>query len=78
MKVICEKLCIDFYDVIKAASTKPFGFLPFYPGPGLGGHCIPIDPFYLKWIAKKNNVNAKFIELSAKINNSMPIYVLRK
>ncbi len=78
MKIICEKLNINFYDVIKAASTKPFGFLPFYPGPGLGGHCIPIDPFYLKWIAKKNNADAKFIELSAKINNSMPTYVLHK
>lgn len=78
MKIICEHLKIDIYDVIKAASSKPFGFLPFYPGPGLGGHCIPIDPYYLRWIAKKNNVDAKFIELSAKINNSMPFYVVEK
>ncbi len=78
MKIICEKLRINLYDVIEAASTKPFGFMPFYPGPGLGGHCIPIDPYYLKWIAKKNNVDAKFIELSAKINKSMPIYVVNK
>ncbi len=78
MKIICEKIDIDFYDVIKAASTKPFGFLPFFPGPGLGGHCIPIDPYYLKWVAEKNNVKANFIELSAKINNSMPYYVVNK
>ena len=78
MKIICEHLKINLYDVIDAASSKPFGFLPFYPGPGLGGHCIPIDPYYLKWIAKKNNVDAKFIELSAKINNSMPFYVVEK
>lgn len=78
MKIISDKLGINIYDVIDAASTKPFGFSSFYPGPGLGGHCIPIDPYYLSWIANKNNTKANFIELSAKINNSMPKYVVDK
>jgi UDP-N-acetyl-D-glucosamine dehydrogenase len=78
MKIISDKLGINIYDVIDAASTKPFGFSSFYPGPGLGGHCIPIDPYYLSWIANKNNTKANFIELSAKINNSMPKYVVNK
>tara|TARA_A100001015_G_scaffold321384_1_gene451851 strand:+ start:5603 stop:6913 length:1311 start_codon:yes stop_codon:yes gene_type:complete len=78
MKIITDKLGINIYDVINAASTKPFGFSAFYPGPGLGGHCIPIDPYYLSWIANKNNTKANFIELSAKINNSMPKYVVDK
>ena len=78
MKIISDKLGINIYDVIDAASTKPFGFSSFYPGPGLGGHCIPIDPYYLSWIANKNNIKANFIELSAKINNSMPTYVVVK
>ena len=78
MKILCNKMNLNIYDIIKAAKTKPFGFHPFYPGPGLGGHCIPIDPYYLSWIANKNNTKANFIELSAKINNSMPKYVVKK
>ena len=65
--MICDKLKIDIFEVIKAAKPKPFGFMPFYPGPGWGGHCIPVDPFYMSWIAKKHNINAEFIRLSGKI-----------
>ncbi len=78
LKVIADKMNIDIYEVIKAASTKPFGFTPYYPGPGLGGHCIPIDPFYLSWKAKEYNINTRFIELAGEINTSMPNYVLNK
>ena len=67
---------IDLYEVIEAASTKPFGFVPYYPGPGLGGHCIPIDPFYLTWKAREYGMNTKFIELAGEINTSMPGYVV--
>lgn len=76
MKIISNKMGIDIYEVIDAASTKPFGFTPYYPGPGLGGHCIPIDPFYLTWRAKQYGIDTKFIELSGKINKSMPNYVI--
>jgi UDP-N-acetyl-D-glucosamine dehydrogenase len=78
MKIICEKMGIDIYEVIHAASTKPFGFVPYFPGPGLGGHCIPIDPFYLTWKAKEYGVNTKFIELAGEINSSMPHYVISR
>ncbi len=78
MKMISDRLKIDIYEVIRAASTKPFGYVPFYPGPGLGGHCIPIDPFLLSWKAKKLNINTRFIELSGEINNYMPIYAVKK
>jgi UDP-N-acetyl-D-glucosamine dehydrogenase len=77
MKLICGKMNLNIFEIIKAASTKPFGFSPFYPGPGYGGHCIPIDPFYLSWKSKQFGYTPKFIELSAKINNSMPVYVLK-
>lgn len=78
MAVMCDKLGIDVWEVIRAASSKPFGFMPFYPGPGLGGHCIPIDPLYLSWKLKTLNYNARFIELASEINTSMPLYVIDK
>jgi UDP-N-acetyl-D-glucosamine dehydrogenase len=76
--LMCHKLGIDTWEVIDAAATKPFGFMPFYPGPGLGGHCIPIDPHYLSWKLKTLNYSARFIELAAEINSSMPGYVVNK
>ena len=76
MKIIASKMGIDIWEVINAAKTKPFGFKAFYPGPGLGGHCIPIDPFYLTWKAKEYGVNTKFIELAGEINRSMPEHVI--
>jgi UDP-N-acetyl-D-glucosamine dehydrogenase len=78
LKVLLADMSIDIWEVIKAASTKPFGFQPFYPGPGLGGHCIPIDPFYLSWKAKAIGRNAKFIELAGEINAQMPAYVVSR
>ena len=78
LKIVAEKMGIDIYEVIQAASTKPFGFTPYYPGPGLGGHCIPIDPFYLTWKAKEIGLNTRFIELAGEINRSMPAYVIDK
>ncbi|MBK9748358.1 MAG: nucleotide sugar dehydrogenase [Chloroflexi bacterium] len=78
MALICDKLGIDVWEVIRAASSKPFGFMPFYPGPGLGGHCIPIDPLYLSWKMKSLNYNARFIELASEINTSMPHHVIDK
>ena len=78
MKIIADKFDIDIFEVVDAASTKPFGFNAFYPGPGLGGHCIPVDPFYLSWKAKEYGYNAKFIELSGEINREMPRYILEK
>lgn len=78
MALMCDKLGIDVWEVIRAAATKPFGFMPFYPGPGLGGHCIPIDPLYLSWKLKTLNYNARFIELASEINTSMPLYVVDK
>ena len=76
--IICDKLDIDVWEVIDAAASKPFGFMPFYPGPGLGGHCIPIDPLYLSWKLKSFNYNARFIELASEINTHMPEYVTTK
>jgi UDP-N-acetyl-D-glucosamine dehydrogenase len=78
MKVVADKMGIDIYEVIRAAATKPFGFVPYFPGPGLGGHCIPIDPFYLTWKAKEYGVNTKFIEIAGEINAAMPEYVVGK
>ena len=78
MKLICDKLGVDIYEIIEAAKTKPFGFNAFYPGPGLGGHCIPIDPLFITWWAKKNKINAEFISLSHKINKKMPSYIFNK
>jgi len=78
LALMCDKLGVDVWEVIRAASTKPFGFMPFYPGPGLGGHCIPIDPLYLSWKMKTLNYTARFIELASEINTSMPIYVVNK
>jgi UDP-N-acetyl-D-glucosamine dehydrogenase len=76
--MMCGSLAINVWEVIDAAKTKPFGFMPFYPGPGLGGHCIPIDPFYLSWKAKMNGFDARFIELAGAINEGMPRYVVEK
>jgi UDP-N-acetyl-D-glucosamine dehydrogenase len=78
LKVLGQKMGIDIWEVIEAASTKPFGFTPFYPGPGLGGHCIPIDPFYLTWKAREYDFATRFIELAGEINISMPYYVLNR
>lgn len=78
LKILCDAMDIDIWEVIDAAATKPFGFMPFYPGPGLGGHCIPVDPFYLAWKAREHDLTAKFIELAGEINTSMHHYVLDK
>ncbi len=78
LKVIFDKMDIDVWDVIDAAATKPFGFMPFYPGPGLGGHCIPIDPFYLTWKARQHGAETQFIELAGRINTDMPKYVVQR
>ena len=77
MKVLSHKMNIDIYEVIRGASTKPFGFLPFYPGPGFGGHCIPVDPYLLSWKAKEFNFFTRFIELSGQINETMPNYIVK-
>jgi UDP-N-acetyl-D-glucosamine dehydrogenase len=76
LKLLCLRMGIDIWEVIEAASTKPFGFHPFYPGPGLGGHCIPVDPFYLSWKAKEWDFRTRFIELAGEINTHMPYHVL--
>lgn len=78
MKIIADKMGIDIYEVIDAAATKPFGFTPYYPGPGLGGHCIPIDPYYLTWKAREYGLNTRFIDLSGEVNQKMPSYVVEK
>jgi len=78
MKIVCDRMGIDIFEVIDAAATKPFGFTPFYPGPGLGGHCIPIDPFYLTWKAREFKLNTRFIELSGEVNANMPRWVVEK
>lgn len=78
MKIVADAMGIDIYEVINAASTKPFGFTPYFPGPGLGGHCIPIDPFYLTWKARGYGLNTRFIELAGEINSSMPDWVVSK
>jgi UDP-N-acetyl-D-glucosamine dehydrogenase len=78
MALMCDRMRIDVWEVIDAAATKPFGFMPFYPGPGLGGHCIPIDPFYLSWKSKEAGIEARFIELAGYINGRMPEYWVEK
>jgi len=78
LKIVFEAMGIDIWDVIAAAKTKPFGFMPFYPGPGLGGHCIPVDPFYLAWKARQYGQETRFIELAGKINTAMPTHVVRR
>jgi UDP-N-acetyl-D-glucosamine dehydrogenase len=78
LKVLGHKMGIDIFEVINAAATKPFGYTPFYPGPGLGGHCIPIDPFYLSWKAKEYDFSTRFIQLAGEVNISMPYYVIEK
>lgn len=78
MKIVADKMGIDIHEVIRAAATKPFGFVPYYPGPGLGGHCIPIDPFYLTWKAREYGVHTRFIELAGEVNSAMPDYVISK
>lgn len=78
MKTVADKMGIDIHEVIDAAATKPFGFVAYYPGPGLGGHCIPIDPFYLTWKAREYGVNTRFIELAGEVNSAMPDYVVNK
>lgn len=76
LKMVADRMGIDIWEVINAAATKPFGFTPFYPGPGVGGHCIPVDPFYLTWKAKEFGIHTRFVELAAEINDSMPEYVV--
>jgi UDP-N-acetyl-D-glucosamine dehydrogenase len=78
MAMMCTRMGIDIWEVIDAAATKPFGFMPFYPGPGLGGHCIPIDPFYLSWKSRQDGMEARFIELAGYINGQMPHFVVDK
>jgi len=78
MKIIADRMDIDIHEVIRAAGTKPFGFVPYYPGPGLGGHCIPIDPFYLTWKARQYGVHTRFVELAGEINSAMPDWVVGK
>lgn len=78
MAILCNKMDLDVWEVIDAAATKPYGFMPFYPGPGLGGHCIPIDPWYLTWKAREYNYHTKLIETAGEINNEMPDYVIKR
>jgi UDP-N-acetyl-D-glucosamine dehydrogenase len=78
LKIVFQKMGIDIWEVVNAAKTKPFGFMPFYPGPGLGGHCIPIDPFYLTWKAREYGTTTRFIELAGEINTAMPRYVVTR
>ncbi len=78
LKIVADKMGLDIYEVIHAAATKPFGFVPYYPGPGLGGHCIPIDPFYLTWKAREYGLHTRFIELAGEINSGMPKWVIHK
>ena len=78
LKVLYDRMGIDVWEVIEAAKTKPFGFQAFYPGPGLGGHCIPIDPFYLSWVARKHGMTTRFIELAGEVNTAMPAYVVSR
>jgi UDP-N-acetyl-D-glucosamine dehydrogenase len=78
LAMMCDRMGINVWEIIDAAATKPFGFMPFYPGPGLGGHCIPIDPFYLSWKTKQSGIEARFIELAGYINGQMPRFVVDK
>jgi len=75
---LCDRMQIDIWEVIDAAATKPFGFMPFYPGPGVGGHCIPVDPYYLSWKAREYDFYTKFIELAAEVNSSMPFFTVNR
>ena len=77
IKIFSKKLNLDIFEIINAAKTKPFGFQPFYPGPGVGGHCIPVDPYYLSWLAKKNNFNLNLIRISGEINRMMPKWIIK-
>jgi UDP-N-acetyl-D-glucosamine dehydrogenase len=78
LAMMCDRMGINIWEVIEAAATKPFGFMPFYPGPGLGGHCIPIDPFYLSWKTRQAGIEARFIELAGYINGQMPHFIVEK
>jgi UDP-N-acetyl-D-glucosamine dehydrogenase len=78
LALLCERMNIDIWEVIEAAKTKPFGYMPFYPGPGLGGHCIPLDPFYLSWKAKAYDFSTRFIELAGQVNDEMPHHVVER
>jgi len=78
MAILCHKMGIDIWEVVEAAKTKPYGFMPFYPGPGIGGHCIPLDPFYLTWKAREYNYHTRFIELAGEINRNMPGYIVER
>jgi UDP-N-acetyl-D-glucosamine dehydrogenase len=78
LKMLCDRMNVDVWEVVSAASTKPFGFMPFFPGPGLGGHCIPIDPFYLTWKAREYEFQTRFIELAGEVNVQMPLYVVQR
>jgi len=78
LAILCDRMGINAYEVIDAAATKNFGFMPFYPGPGVGGHCIPLDPYYLAWKSKEYDLHTRFIELAGEINESMPYYVVGK
>jgi UDP-N-acetyl-D-glucosamine dehydrogenase len=78
LAMMCDRMGIDIWEVIEAAATKPFGFMPFYPGPGLGGHCIPIDPFYLSWKTRQAGIEARFIDLAGYINGQMPHFIVEK
>jgi UDP-N-acetyl-D-glucosamine dehydrogenase len=78
MAILCDKMGIDIWEVIRAASTKPYGYMTFYPGPGIGGHCIPIDPFYLTWKAREYDYHTRLIETSSEINNYMPEFVVER
>ncbi len=78
LKILSNKIGLNIYEIINAAKTKPFGFQPFYPGPGVGGHCIPVDPYYLSWVAKKNNINTNLIFNAGKINSTMPSWIIKE
>jgi len=78
IKMVCDRMGIDVHEVIRAAATKPFGFVPYWPGPGFGGHCIPVDPYYLSWKARQHGVDARFVELAGEINRAMPAWVIGK
>ncbi|MFN9975424.1 MAG: nucleotide sugar dehydrogenase, partial [Phycisphaerae bacterium] len=78
LKTLFARMNIDIWEVVDAAKTKPFGFQAFYPGPGLGGHCIPIDPFYLSWLARRQGMTTRFIELAGEVNTAMPRYVISR
>ena len=76
LKLLCQRMDLDIWEIIEGASSKPFGFMPFYPGPGLGGHCIPVDPYYLSWKAREYDFATRFIELAGEINTAMPYHVV--